>query len=141
MQVLKEAGKAPTSHSCMWAQTGSPPERPVVLYDYDPSCSGQMAVRRLEGFRGYLMTDGYEGYNAVVRAQDIEHLVCWAHVRRRFVEAVLVQPKGKRGKADEADELLGQLYGLELAQKDAGDAQRWQARQVHRVPLLAKLRA
>lgn len=141
VQVLKEPGKAPTSNSYMWVQTGGPPERPVVLYDYDPSRSSEVPSRLLEGFRGYLMTDGYDGYSAVARGPHVEHLVCWAHVRRRFVEAARVQPKGKRGKADEAIELIGRLYGVERSWRDGDDAQRWQARQRHSVPLLAELRA
>ena len=70
-------------------------------------------MRLLEGFKGYLMTDGYAGYNDIERTQGIERLACWAHVRRRFVDAVRVQPKGKRGKANEAVALIGKLYGIE----------------------------
>ncbi|WP_166881423.1 IS66 family insertion sequence element accessory protein TnpA [Massilia mucilaginosa] len=95
VQVLKEPGKTPTSNSYMWVQTGGPPTRPVVLYDHDPGRSAQVPSRLLEGFRGYLMTDGYEACNAVARTEYVEHLVCWAHVRRRFVEAPRVQPKDK----------------------------------------------
>src|SRR5471030_3317367 len=40
VQVLKEAGKAPTSNSYMWVQTGGPPGRPVVVFDYDASRGG-----------------------------------------------------------------------------------------------------
>ncbi|MES3022005.1 MAG: IS66 family transposase [Pseudomonadota bacterium] len=141
VQVLKEPGKAPTSNSYMWVQTGGPPSQPVILYDYDPSRSSEVPSRLLEGFRGYLMTDGYEAYNAVARGEHVEHLVCWAHARRRFVEAARVQPKGKRGKADEAIDLIGKLYGIERTWRDGDDAQRWHARQQHNVPLLAKLRA
>ncbi|MDQ1818165.1 IS66 family transposase [Massilia sp. CCM 9210] len=141
VQVLKEPGKAPTSNSYMWVQTGGPPTRPVVLYDYDPGRGAQVPTRLLEGFRGYLMTDGYEAYNAVARSGQVEHLVCWAHARRRFVEAARVQPKGKRGKADEAIALIGKLYGIERTWRDGEDAQRWQARRQHSVPLLAELRA
>ena len=53
------------------------------------------------------MTDGYEGYNAVVAAQNIRHLACWAHVRRRSVDAAKLQPKGKKGLADEAIAMIG----------------------------------
>lgn len=140
VQVLKERNKAPTTDSYMWVQTGGPPQRRIVLYDYEPSRSGQVPVRLLEGFRGYLMTDGYDGYNAVARGGAVTHLVCWAHVRRRFIEAVRVQAPGKRGKADEAVELIGQLYGIERARRDADDAHRLLARQTYSVPLLATLR-
>ncbi len=72
--------------------TGGPPDQPVILYDYDPSRSGEVPVRRREGYRGYLMTDGYEGYNAVAKTEGIEHLACWAHRRRRFGEAARGRP-------------------------------------------------
>ena len=81
VQVLKEQGKAPTSRSYMCVQTGGPPGRPVVVFDYDPSRSGAVPVRLLEGYQGYLMTDGYDGYNAVAGTQGIEHLACMARAR------------------------------------------------------------
>lgn len=102
VQVLKEPGRAATTSSYMWVQKGGPPGRPVVVFDYDPSRSGQVPVRLLEGWCGYLMTDGYEGYGAVVNRGGIEHLSCWVHARRRFVEASKMQKKGKSGRADQA---------------------------------------
>ena len=139
VQVLKEVGKAATSNSYMWVQTGGPPGRPIVIYDYDPSRSGEVPARLLQGYSGYLMTDGYDGYNQLVRNEGITHLACMAHVRRRFVDAVRVQPKGKRGKADEAVALIGKLYGIERDYKDATDEARLQARQRLSVPALAAL--
>ena len=87
VQVLKEKDKSPTSNSYMWVGVGGPPGKPVVIYDYDPSRSGTVPARLLQGYQGYLMTDGYEGYNQLVRTEQIAHLVCWARVRRKFVEA------------------------------------------------------
>ncbi|MFZ2217175.1 MAG: IS66 family transposase [Rhodoferax sp.] len=141
VQVLKEKDRSPTANSYMWVQTGGPPHRPVVLYDYDPSRSAKVPVRLLEGFNGYLMTDGYAGYNEIECTQGIERLACWAHVRRRFVDAVRVQPKGKRGKADEAVALIGKLYGIEREFKQASVEVRYLARQEHSVPVLAELQA
>jgi transposase len=141
VQVLKEKDKAPTSNSYMWVQTGGPPDKPVVLYDYDPSRSASVPTALLEGFAGYLMTDGYDGYNEVGRSDGIERLACWAHVRRRFVEATRVQPKGKRGRADEAVSLIGKLYRIEREHKDATPEARYLARQSDSVPVLAELHA
>src|SRR5450756_2575528 len=81
VQVLKEKGKTPTSNSYMWVQAGGPPGKPVVIYDYDPSRSGQVPVRLLKGYQGYLMTDGYDGYNQLARTEGIERRACWTHVR------------------------------------------------------------
>jgi transposase len=139
LQVLKEPDKPPTSNSYMWVQTGGLPDKPVVLFDYDPSRSGDVPVSLLQDYRGYLMTDGYEGYAKVARTDGIEHLICWAHVRRRFVEAVRVQPKGKSGRADEAVRLIGKLYKIERECKDVTDAQRLLMRQQQSVPALNAL--
>lgn len=140
VQVLKEAGRAATSQSYMWVQRGGPPDKPVVLFDYDPSRSGQVPQRLLAGWRGYLMTDGYEGYNAVVAYEGLEHLGCWVHARRRFVDAAKLQPKGKRGRADQAIAFIGQLYGIERELRDQSVAERFAARQTHSLPVLAELR-
>lgn len=141
VQVLKEADRKATSQSYMWVQTGGPPGKPVVLFDYDPSRSAEVPSRLLSGYQGYLMTDGYTGYNKLAKAEGVEHLVCFAHVRRRFVEAVRVQPNGKRGRADEAVALIGKLYGIERDHKDATDEARLLARQQLSVPALAALKA
>lgn len=140
VQLLKEAGRAATAQSYMWVQRGGPPGKPVVLFDYDPSRSGQVPRRLLAGWRGYLMTDGYEGYNAVVAHEGIDHLGCWVHARRRFVDAAKVQPKGKRGRADQAIAYIGQLYGIERDLHHQSVAERFAARQTRSLPVLAELR-
>jgi len=139
VQVLKEKGKSPTSQSYMWVQTGGPPGKPVVIYDYDPSRSGEVPARLLTGYQGYLMTDGYEGYNKLAKTEGIEHLVCWAHVRRKFVDAVKVQPKGAHGHADHAVTMIGKLYGIERERKDSTDEERYAARQEKSIPMLNEL--
>jgi hypothetical protein len=95
----------------------------------------------LQGYQGYLMTDGYDGYNQLVRGGGIEHMVCCAHVRRRFIEASRVQPKEKKGLADEALVMIGKLYRIERDYKDKTDEERLHARQTLSKPVLAELRA
>jgi transposase len=140
VQVLKEAGRAATSQSYMWVQRGGPPDKPVVLFDYDPSRSGAVPLRLLAGWHGYLMTDGYTGYNAVAAEGQITHLSCWTHARRRFVEAAQVLPKGKRGRAAEAIEFIGQLYGIEREIRELPTLERFAVRQARSLPVLAALR-
>jgi transposase len=139
VQVLKEKDRKATSNSYMWVQTGGPPGKPVVLFDYDPSRSGEVPVRLLQDYQGYIMADGYDGYNAVSKTKGIERLACMAHVRRGFVDATKVQPKGKRGRADEAVALIGKLYRIERDHKDATVDARYDARQKLSLPVLAEL--
>lgn len=140
VQVLKEEGKSPTSNSYMWVRTGGPPGKPVVTFDYDPSRSGDVPLRLLQGYRGYLMVDAYGGYNKLITIEDIIRLACWVHVRRRFVEAARVQPKGKKGHADAAVAMIGKLYAIERQHKNSTDAERLLARQQQSLPVLAQLR-
>jgi len=140
VQVLKEHGRPATSNSYMWVQTGGPPDRPVVIYDYKPSRGGGVPLELVTGFQGFLMTDGYEAYNALARTEGIEHQVCWAHCRRGFVDAQRVQPKGKSGKADEALRLIRSLYRIERELKDASVTERFLGRRTQSVPILKGMR-
>jgi hypothetical protein len=72
VQVLKESNKNPTTKSYMWVQTGGPPDKPVIIYDYDASRSGEVPVRLLHDYRGYLMADAYDRYNQLARTEGIE---------------------------------------------------------------------
>jgi transposase len=140
-QVLDEPGRTPQSKSYMWVTTAGPPTAGIVLFHYAPSRSGQVAKDLLGDHTGALMVDGYEGYNGICGSRDITRLGCWAHARRRFVQAQRAQPKGKTGAADQALALIAQLYRVERAQADAEDLDRYRARQDQAVPVLAQLRA
>ena len=59
IQVLKEPGRKPENKSWLWLRRGGPPDKPVILVDYSPSRSGQVAGTLLEQFRGYLICDAY----------------------------------------------------------------------------------
>lgn len=139
LQVLHEPERDPTAQSWMWVQSGGPPEKPVVLFDYSASRTQEVPLHLLAGYRGYLMTDDYAGYNAVVAQEGIERLACWAHARRKFIEAV--QPKGKIGRADMALNLINKLYGIERDHKAGSDLERQAARQQHSLPILQQLKA
>ncbi|MFJ4133619.1 IS66 family transposase [Pseudomonas cyclaminis] len=141
VQVLKEPGREASSQSWMWVQTGGQPDRPVILFDYSTSRAQEVPTRLLEGYRGYVMTDDYAGYNALGAQAGVERLGCWAHARRKFVEAQKVQPKGKTGRADIALNLINKLYGIERDLKASSDADRKNGRHAHSLPILAQLKS
>ncbi|AHY45202.1 IS66 family transposase [Stutzerimonas decontaminans] len=140
LQVLHEPGRDPTTQSWMWVQSGGPPDKPVILFDYSSSRAQEVPLRLLAGYRGYLMTDDYAGYNAVAAQEGIERLACWAHARRKFVEAQKVQPKGKTGRADIVLNLINKLYGIERDLKEADDSGRLAARQQRSRPIIDQLK-
>lgn len=142
VQVLKEPGKTAQSKSYLWLQRGGPPDRPVLLYDYDPSRGAGVPQRLLEGFQGALQTDGYDGYNAVVATGNLTHLGCLAHARRKFDEAIKAQGRTpKAGKAHQALTLIQKLYGVEKAVRDTTPAARYAYRLEQARPILDELYA
>ena len=46
----------------------------------------------LDSWEGILQTDGYQAYDTI-GGPKLVHVGCWAHARRKFVEAVKVNPK------------------------------------------------
>ncbi|MGZ8176275.1 IS66 family transposase, partial [Methylobacter sp.] len=147
VQVLKEPGRPATSDKFMWVTLGGPPSQPSVLFEYDPSRSQEVPLRMLDGFSGYLQTDGYASYNAVCLANNITQLGCWDHARRKFKEAQDAQPKAKKGKphkASKADRILGlinTLYMIERQIKTLSTAEKFQQRCKRSRPILNKLKA
>lgn len=90
IQVLKEPDRRPQTYSFMWLyRTGEDGGPPIVLYGYTETRAGQNAKEFLEGYKGYLETDGYQGYNKV---NAVVRCACWAHTRRYFYDAI---PKGQ----------------------------------------------
>ncbi len=142
VQVLKEPGKTAQSKSYLWLQRGGPPDQPVILYDYDPSRSQAVPTRLLDGFKGYLQTDGYAGYNAAVASNGLSHVGCMAHARRKFSEAVKAQgKKKKKGKAHQGLALIQKLYRIEKQTRTLTAETRHEHRQRHARPILNELRS
>lgn len=141
VQVNTEPGRKASSPSYMWVSRGGPPKQQVVLFDYDPSRAGAVPTRLLAGFAGVLLTDGYEGYAQPVREYGLTHAGCWAHARRKFVEAQKLQPKGKTGRADQALAFIAQLYRVEKQAQALLDEARLALRQDQSRPVIDKLHA
>jgi len=144
IQVLKETGKVATSDKWMWLVRGGPPQKPVVLFEYDGSRGEEVPVRLLEGFEGVLQADGYAGYNKVCRENHLTRIGCWDHARRKFVEASKAAPTKKKGsKVSKADVALGKirkLYRIEGRIKDLTAQQKKERRQALSLPVLADLK-
>lgn len=140
VQVLNEPGKTAESNSYMWVQRGGAPQTPAIRFHYDPGRSTETAKRLLKGYQGALMTDGYKPYRAVAKDSGLAHLCCWAHSRRKFIEAQKAQAKGKTGKADIAINYIAKLYAVEKKAKGGDAPQRYQAREQTSVPVLQRFR-
>ena len=144
VQVLNEPDKPPESHSYMWVRNGGPPTEPIRLFHYANSRKAEVAARLFEGYQGYLQSDDYAGYNRVAAQPGITHLGCWAHARRKFIDAQKATAKSKSkktGKADMAVSLIAKLYAIENRIKHLSVEAKQTIRQQEAVPILNKIRA
>ena len=97
---------------------------PYTLFDLTAGRGEEHPATFLSGYAGFVHADGYAGYNSV-HGSGARHLGCWAHVRRKFVEAQANNP----AQTSEALAYIRTLYAVEkeIAEgKLAGDdAVRW----------------
>ena len=117
VQVLSEPGRANTTKSYMWVFRGGPPDKPIILFKYSETRSGEVPREVLAGYSGYCQTDAFSGYDGLEAAHPGIVLVgCFAHVRRNFVKVVDARgkaAKNKPGSAEVALEYIGRLYKIE----------------------------
>lgn len=141
VQVLGEENRSDTSLSYMWCAYGGDPDRPVVVYRYAPSRSTAEAEAIVDSYSGIMQTDGYEAYDRLTRDRDdLIHAGCWAHARRKFVDA---KGSGKKaGAADQALALIARIYRVEteLSEMERDDAFA-DARRKQVSPILGELRS
>lgn len=95
VQVLKEPGKAAQSKSYMWLyRTSGEARNQIILYDYQPDRRYIHPKEFLEGFSGFIHTDGYEAYHKL--PDNITVVGCLAHLRRKFFDGLKILPKEKK---------------------------------------------
>lgn len=111
LQVLHEPGRAPQDKSWMWVMIGHPEGKKLVLFHYHEHRSGDVARELLKGYKGYLQSDGYSAYHAVGNTDGIISVGCWAHVRRKFIEAKGI--KEHVCLADEALVMIAKLFNID----------------------------
>jgi transposase len=101
-----------TRESYMWLALGGSAGKKVTWYEYHPTRAGCHARAFLEGYSGYLQTDGYKGYDSALKDMPgIIHVGCFAHARRKFFEAEKVNKNSK--SAREGIKHIRNLYDIE----------------------------
>ncbi|MCK5165430.1 MAG: IS66 family transposase [Desulfobacula sp.] len=139
VQVLK----VPKRSKCyMWVFKGGTPDKPIILFQYHPTRSGDVALQFLDGYQGIVQTDGYSGYNFLDTMIGIIHVACWVHARRKFTDVIkaLGRKKGTppSGNAGTALKYISKLYKIEKQAKEKGFSPEkiYKERQEKAVPLL-----
>jgi transposase len=134
-QVLNEKGKPAESKSWMWVRATPFGKNKIVLFDYDPSRSGDVVTRLFADFKGYLQVDGYSGYNVLEKNAEIIELGCNMHGRRYFEKAKVTGAKAGQGLAETGLKFYKTLFDLEEEIRDKPPDERHQIRQQRAVPI------
>lgn len=105
-----------------------------VVFDATPTHERDGPETFLAGFVGDLQADAYTGYDALYATGRIREIGCWAHARRRFVEALTTDVRAALTVA-----LIQQLYEVERAGAELSAEARRDVRREQSMPLLAKI--
>ncbi|MBB3063476.1 transposase [Microbulbifer rhizosphaerae] len=129
-------GKKKTHCAYIWAYCStSTAAVKAVVYDFAEIRAGANARTFLEGWQGKLVCDDYSGYKAGFN-KGITEIGCMAHARRKFYD---LHVANKSQIAEQALQLIQQLYDIEReAQKLTAEARK-QLRQQRSTPILDSL--
>ncbi|WP_176736713.1 IS66 family transposase [Oligoflexus tunisiensis] len=123
--------------------------RIIILYQVATSRSSDIPLKIFKGYKGYVQTDGYEGYAQLGFVPGIIHVGDWVHVRRKFKDAIKGQKTGSKATfAKYALSAIKELYriGNECADAETrlkarqtqssiiNDLRNWLDEALHKVP-------
>jgi transposase len=147
---LRVVGADRTRAAHLWVAIGEA-DYPYVVFDFTADYTAAGPERFLKGYRGYLQADALAQYERLYADEQVKHVCCWAHARRKFVAA----SEAKDPRAEVALGLIRQLYAIERElprllppaadpvaqeQRQQREEQRRCWRQQQAEPLLAQLR-
>jgi transposase len=124
-----------TRKARMWVYGGDE-HNPYNVFDFTLSRSRDGPATFLKGYTQTLLADAYGGYDGIVVASGITRAGCWAHARRKFVEA----QKTHGPIAAEAVGIIGRLYAIERRGAGLEVLARLALRQSESIPVLAMLK-
>src|SRR6202522_3898756 len=133
--IMPMLSKGKTANARMWVYVGDD-GNPYNVFDFTLNRGRDGPKYFLKDYRQVLLADAYGGYNGVVAGNEITRAGCWAHMKRKVIDAEKAAPEIAR----EAVEWVRALYAVERQSKDASVEERRKLRQQQSVPLLAQLR-
>ncbi len=139
VQVLMEPGRENTTKSYMWVFRGGGRSSPQILFRYQATRSPVYVEEFLKDYNGIIQTDDYGGYAKIGKCEDIIHAGCWAHVRRKFIDAE--KACGSNEFLTEILRLIGNLYAVEkhIRENNFDNKQLLEIRNEKSRPLLEKI--
>ena len=134
VQVNKEPGREATAESRIWAYASSKRvERQIRYFRYEESRKGACAEKVLGGYKGVVISDGYSGYGILSEATRAG---CWAHARRKWVEAMPDGATKENTLAAKGLEYCSRLFEIEQKLEKLTDKERLKQRRLLSRPIV-----
>ena len=133
--IMPMLSKDKCAKARMWVYVGDV-AHPYNVFDFTLSRGRDGPKYFLQGYNQVLPAGGYGGYDGVVAGNGIVRAGCWAHLRRKIIDAEKAAPEIAR----EAIALVRALYAVEREAKEASVEGRFRLRQERSTPVLAELR-
>jgi hypothetical protein len=140
-QVLKEAGRDPESKSWMWVRCVPVGKNKIVLFDYDPRRSSDVAKRLLEDFKGFFQADGYGAYNVLEKNSDVIRIGCNMHGRRYFEKAFKTGAQSGKKLSSIGLKFYKRLYDHEEIIRALSAEERHRLRHEEQAPIWSEFKA
>jgi transposase/regulator of replication initiation timing len=129
-----DPGSGKTHQGYLWCTVGGE-DLKYTMYNFTMSRGRAGPSEFFKGYKGFLLTDDYAGYNEVLGAEAIVPVGCWTHARRYFKEAQDTSPK----VANEILTLIARLYQIEQKAKGLSSEERLKIRRLESRRQLAKI--
>ena len=133
--IMPMLAKGKTANARMWVYVGDE-AGPYNIFDFTLNRGRDGPKYFLKDYRNVLLADAYGGYNGVVAGNQITRAGCWAHARRKIVDAEKTAPEIAR----EVVNLVRALYAVEHRGKGLSADARLELRQAETAPLLDGLK-
>jgi len=112
--VQMHDGRGADHQAYLW-QYGKPGGETV--FDFQLGRGREGPIKFLGQWEGILQTDGYQAYDGI-GGPKLVHVGCWTHARRKFVDAVKVNPQD-----GEAIKMVTRMDALSLVDRHARERQ------------------
>jgi len=118
----------------MWVYVGDE-AHPYNVFDFTLNRGRDGPKYFLRDYNQVLLADAYGGYDGVVAGNAMVRAGCWAHQRRKIIDAEKAAPE----IAQEAIALVRALYAVEKQGHNVSIEERLRLRQEQSAPVLAEL--
>ena len=118
----------------LWVYVG---EQGETVYDFTLSRAQEEPKAFLGEWKGYLQSDAYGGYNALYTSGNVMAVGCWAHVRRKYFDALTSDTE----RASRMLALIQLLYKVEAKAGGLDPPAIQKLRQEESRPILERIQA